>query len=55
MSEILGTAGTILQNVTSWMTSLTTWIVGDQLAMLFLGMMLILFGVKLVLTLTKRA
>lgn len=55
MARILEAAGAILTSVITWMTSLTDWIIGDTLAMLFLGMMLILFGVKLVLTLTKRA
>lgn len=55
MESILTTVGTIISALTSWMTSLSKWIIGDDLAMLFFGMMLILFAVKVLLTLVKNA
>lgn len=48
MSEILTSAGTILSAALVWMTDIAEWIVATPLALLFVGMMLILFGIRLV-------
>lgn len=55
MSALLTAASTILTGVLGLMTSLTEWVIGDDLAIMFFGFMIILFGVKLVLTLIKNA
>lgn len=55
MEGILTAMQTILTAILAAMSNITTWIIGDDLAMLFFGMMLILFAVKLVLTLVHNS
>lgn len=55
ITDITGQVGSVLTAVVGWMSSITSWIVGDPLALLFFALMLILFAVKMVLTLVHNA
>lgn len=54
IGTIVAVAGQILTAVVSMWTQVTTWIVGDNLALLYLGMMIITFVFMGVLLLVKK-
>lgn len=54
IASILAVAQQILTAVATMWSAITTWIVGDDLAILYIGMMIIMFAFLGVLTLVKK-
>lgn len=54
ITAILGIAGQIFTQLLTWFSSLSTWIIGDSLAGLYIGMMIIMFLVVVFLTVLKK-
>lgn len=54
ITAILGIAGQIFTQLLTWFTSLSTWIIGDSLAGLYIGMMIIMFLILAFLTVLKK-
>lgn len=54
ITAILGVVGQLMTAITGFFTSLSTWIVGDSLAILYIAMMIIMFVVLVFLTILKK-
>lgn len=54
MSAILTAVGTIIQNLTGWLSSFTSWILSDDLAIMFFAIMFLMLGIHVLNSLVHR-
>lgn len=54
MTDIYSVVTALIRQLTSWATSLTTWILGDDLAQLFLGIMLLMLTIHIIHSLVHK-
>ena len=52
---ILSTAGTILTSILTFLSQLTTWILGDDIAVMFFAIMIIMLALHVLKSLVKGA
>lgn len=55
LSGLLSDGTTILTSLTTWATSITTWIFGNEMARLFLAIMLLMLGLHFVKSFIRTA
>lgn len=55
LSGLLSDGSTILASLTTWATSITTWIFGNEMARLFLAIMLLMLGLHFVKSFIRTA
>lgn len=55
LSGLLSDGSTILSSLTTWATSITTWIFSDDMARLFLAIMLIMLALHFVKSFIRTA
>lgn len=48
LSTLISLITQLITGLTGWMTSFTTWIKGDEVALLFIGIMLMMLAVHLI-------
>lgn len=51
MAAIISAVGTLLTGITGWLTSLTTWILGDNLAIMFYAIMFVMLALHVLYSL----
>lgn len=51
MAAIITAVGTLLSGITGWLTSLTTWILGDNLAIMFYAIMFVMLALHVLYSL----
>lgn len=55
IGDLVTDVGTLLGGVTQWATSIVTWIIGNQMARLFLAIMLLMLGIHFVKSFIRTA
>lgn len=55
MTAIITAAGSILTALTGWATSITTWLIADPMAVMFLAIMFVMLGLHFVKSFIRTA
>lgn len=55
LSGLLSDGSSILASLTNWATTITTWIYGNEMARLFLAIMLLMLGLHFVKSFIRTA
>lgn len=51
---ILDNTGTLIQAILGWLTKFTTWILGDNLAVMFFAIMFVMLGIHVLHSLVHK-
>lgn len=55
LSAIITAVGTLLSGLTGWLTSITTWVLADPLAIMFYAIMFVMLALHVLFSLINGA
>ena len=55
LETIITAAGTVLSSLTTWATSITSWLIADPMAVMFLAIMFVMLGLHFVKSFIRTA